>query len=430
MTAEGTVPSSADAMAATPAAPLEIPTTRWHLRARSIKECVDQLGQVWTSAAEEAERNELSEELIAGALADPRLAIHLDTHSSVRVRTRTSVLTLVVIAPRPETAERALSAINALHQRHPSRAIVVSPGDFDGPASMDANIYADCKLSERSGAETCTEQILIKTGGELSQHLSRVVAPLLIHDLPVVIWWPDDPPFGSRQFAEIIGTSDRLLVDSGTFHEDGGARLAGLATVVSEGIAVSDIGWLRLTLWRELLAGLFDHPLLTPELEHIRRLRIDISRPTSTLRMSKAAFYCGWLAARLGWEVKEPLSRPGMDPDDDVMRGSFRDARRREISVELRPVRATLDGSQRAAGSLVRVDVEAERPRAVVRARITRQADHLLATADWNGAQVTRRAGRLEPFDETPFIAEALERPGNDRIFETSLIRAVRFASG
>ena len=78
----------------------------------------------------------------------------------------------------------------------------------------------------------------------------------------------------------------------------------------------------------------------------------------------------------------------------------------------------------------MRVDIEAERPRSLVRARITRQADHLLATADWNGAQVTRRAGRLEPFDETPFIAEALERPGMDRIFEAALIRAVRFVSG
>lgn len=415
--------------AAIVSAPIETDTSRWHVRANSIGGCVAQLSEVWSMAAQAAEKTDLTEEVMSGALGDPRLAGHLDSQKSVRVRMRTSVLTLVVIAPRPETSERALAAINALHQRHPSRAIVVSPGDFDGPAVMDAHIYAECTLSERSGAEMCTEQILVKTGGELSQHLSRVVTPLLIHDLPVVLWWPDDPPFGSRLFTEVVGTSDRLLVDSGTFHEDSGTRLAGLATVVSEGVSVSDIGWLSLTLWRELLAGLFDHPLLTPELEHIRHLRIDISRPTSTLRISKAAFYCGWLAARLGWEVKQPLTRPASE-EDDVMTGSFRDSRRREIKVELRPVRATLDGSQRAAGSLVRVDVEAERPKATVRARITRQADHLLATADWNGAQVTRRAGRLEPFDETPFIAEALERPGLDRIFEAALIRAVRFVSG
>lgn len=406
---------------------LDQKTSRWHVRARSINECVEKLSEVWTSAAEVAEATDLTDDLVSEALGDPRLAAYLDKSQSVRVRMRTSVLTLVVIAPRPETAERAVAAINQLHQRHPSRAIVVSPTDIDGPALMDAHIYADCTLSERSGAEVCTEEILVKAGGELAQHLARVITPLLIHDLPVVLWWPDDPPFGSKQFAEVVETCDRLLVDSGTFHEDGGARLAGLATVVSDGVSVSDIGWLRLTLWRELLAGLFDHPLLTPEIQHIRRVRIDISRPTTTMRISKAAFYAGWLAARLGWEVKQPLAHDRHD--ENLMVGSFRDGRR-EIKVELRPVRATLDGSQRSVGSLVRVDVEAERPRALVRARITRQADHLLATADWNGAQVARRAGQLEAFDETPFIAEALEKPGNDRIFEAALIRAVRFVSG
>jgi glucose-6-phosphate dehydrogenase assembly protein OpcA len=355
-------------------------------------------------------------------MGDPRLARHMGEHRSVRVRMRTSVLTLVVIAPRPETSERALAAINHLAQLHPSRAIVISPGDFDGPATTDAHIYAECKLSDYSGAEVCTEQLLIKTGGELAQHLARVVAPLLIHDLPVILWWPDDPPFGSRQFGEVVGTADLLLVDSGTFHEDGGARLAGLATVISDGVAVTDIGWLRLALWRELLAGMFDHPLLGPELEHIRSVRVDVSRPTSTLRITKAAFYLGWLASRLGWEIAEPLA---MDADDDLLRGAFRHGRRK-IPIEVHPVRATLDGSQRAPGSLVRVDIEAVRPKATVRARITRQADHLLATADWNGAPVARRAGQLEAFDETPFVAQALQRPGLDRIFENALIRATR----
>ena len=401
-------------------------TSRWHVRATSISQCVDQLGEVWNAAANEASGAELSRDARDEARADPRLAAHMAPTQSVRVRMRTSVLTLVVVAPRPEISERALAAINALHQRHPSRAIVVSPMDFDGPSHMDAHIYAECKLNDRSGSEMCTEQILIKTGGELSQHLSRVVTPLLIHDLPVVLWWPDDPPFGTRQFNEVVSTADRLLVDSGSFNEDGGKRLAGLATVVANGVSVTDIGWLRLNLWRELLAAMFDHPLLIQELDHIKSVRIDVARPTSTLRVSKAAFYLGWLASRLGWEVERPLTAAG--GDDDYLHGAFRRGKR-EINVELRPVRTTLDGAQRAAGSLVRVDLEAVRPRATVRARITRQSDHLLATADWNGAQVSLRAGRLEPFDETPFIAEALDSPGLDRIFEGALIRAVRLVS-
>ncbi|CAN5606632.1 glucose-6-phosphate dehydrogenase assembly protein OpcA [soil metagenome] len=400
-------------------------TGRWHVRASSVHECVEQLAAIWSSAAIDAEQSTLGEIERQRALADPRLSPHLDVPRSVRVRMRTSVLTLVVIAPRPETAERTMSAINALHQRHPSRAIVISPTDLDGPSSMDADIYAECKLAARTDAEVCTEQILVKVGGELSQHLARVVSPLLIHDLPVVLWWPDDPTFGTRQFGQVVALSNRLLVDTGTFAEDGRHRLAGLASIVAEGVVVSDIGWLRLNLWRELLAGLFDHPLLMREIEHLRSVRVDFARPGTAIHLARALYVCGWLAGQLGWEVRRPLERA----DDDSFRATLR-GRRREIEVELRPVRPPIDTESHSAGSLLAIDVETVRGKTSLRARVTRQRDHLLATADWNGAQVTRRAGRLEPFDETPFIAEALEQPGLDRLFERALIRAARLRGG
>jgi glucose-6-phosphate dehydrogenase assembly protein OpcA len=397
-------------------------TTRWHVRAKSISEVISRLTSIWAEAADEAERAQLDPQDLERALGDPRMGGRLDDARDVRVRMRTSVLTLIVVAPSPETAERAAAVIEALARRHPSRAVIVSPSDPDGPTSVDAHIYAACQLSERSGAEICTEEILLKVGGPLCQHLATAVAPLLIHDLPVVLWWPDDPPFGSRQFRDVAAEADRLLVDSGTFRDDGGRRLAGMAAAMSEGMIVNDIGWMRLTLWRELLAGMFDHPLLTSELGNIRSVRIDVGRPAQTFRITKAACFAGWLASRLDWEIKQPI---GPSPDGDSMVGSFRHGRR-EIRVEFRPTRATLDGSVRAAGSLVRVELEMSRPRCAVRARVTRQADHLLATADWNGAQVTRRAGQLEPFDETPFVAEALDRTGYDRVFEAALVRAVR----
>jgi glucose-6-phosphate dehydrogenase assembly protein OpcA len=403
--------------------PLETSGSRWHVRARSLRECTDQLDAIWANAASETE--ELTYDKLESALADPRMAGRLDERGSVRVRTRTSVLTLVVIAPRPETAERAMAVINDLRQRHPSRAIVIAPADPDGPAWMDAHIYAACHVNERSDVEVCTEELLIKAGGELAQHPARVVAPLLIHDLPAVLWWPDDPSFGTKGFRDIVTIADRLLVDSGSFPESGTGRLAGMAEVVREGVAVSDIGWLRLALWRELMAGMFDHPLLTRELEHVRAVRLDVARPGQTLRLTKAVYYVGWLAAMLGWEVTRPLHEAA---GGDVVQGTFR-SKRHEVKVDVRASRSH-DGTGLAAGSLVRVEVEANRPNHAVRARITRQRDHLLATADWNGAQVNRRAGQLEEFSETPFVAEALERPGLDRIFERSLLRAVHFAGG
>ncbi|HEX5451591.1 MAG TPA: glucose-6-phosphate dehydrogenase assembly protein OpcA, partial [Candidatus Limnocylindrales bacterium] len=382
------------------------------------------LARIWAAAAREDVVAGLDSEAEALALGDPRLAGRLQPHGEVRVRTRTRVLTLVVVAERPETTERALDAINLLASRHPSRAIVLAPGDPDGPSTLDAQIFCHCTVVQGGAGETCTEQILVRCGGQLDQHLAELVTPLLIHDLPVVLWWADDPPFGRRPFSDLLELSNNLLVDSGRFRGDGADRLVGLAEVARNGEPlVRDIAWNRLTLWRELLAGLFDHPLLAPELASMHGLRIDVSKPGQTLRLSKAALFTGWLAARLGWSLESPLE-PG--PEGQLRAAYHRDGQR--VRVEIQPLEGSTDRSL-SPGSLARVELVLGRRGHDVRARVTRQADHLLATADWGGAQVARRAGRLEPFGEAPYVADALDGGAPDHVLVAAVEQATRLTA-
>ena len=172
---------------------------RWHVRTDSIRGTTEALSSLWGRVARETGAGGAASDLGVGEAApdpstaaiargDPRLAHHIgDDDDGIRVRTRTSVLTLVVVAPRPELVDRAMTAVSTLASRHPSRAVILSPTDPDGPAAFEAHVYASCQVPERATAEICTEEILIKVGGELAQHLSSTVAPLLIHDLPVVL---------------------------------------------------------------------------------------------------------------------------------------------------------------------------------------------------------------------------------------------------
>ena len=412
---------------ATPVAPIHFDdsgTWRWSVRTDSIRATTDMLSSLWGHVAQEASSDALGgaqgHELAHG---DPRLARHMGASShdeGLRLRTRTSVLTLVVVAPRPELVDRAMATVATLASRHPSRAVVLSPTDPDGPASFDAHIYASCQLPEKGSSEVCTEEILIKVGGELAQHLSSTVAPLLIHDLPVVLWWPDDVPFGRPDFAELADEVDRLFVDSGQFRRHGLTRLKGMADAVYGGLVVHDVSWMRLMLWRELLASCFDHPLLIRELKHLRSIRVDVARPGGDVRLSRAVLYVGWLMSRLRLQVVEPLH----ESDDETWVAVVRSGKRR-IGVEIRPVEVEFSGAVRAAGSVVRAELEAHRSDADTHVNVTRQADHLLATAVWNGASVVRRARALETFDESPYLADSLDRTGHDRLFAQALEKAV-----
>ena len=90
-------------------------------------------------------------------------------------------------AERPRRSRR-------LTGRHPSRTLIVLSADPDGPPWLDARIQAHCVLPRADAPETCSEQIFLTAGGETGRHLSALVAPLLIHDLPVTVWWPGEPP--------------------------------------------------------------------------------------------------------------------------------------------------------------------------------------------------------------------------------------------
>jgi glucose-6-phosphate dehydrogenase assembly protein OpcA len=177
---------------------------------------------------------------------------------------------------------------------------------------------------------------------------------------------------------------------------------------------------MRLMLWRELLASCFDHPLLVRELKHLRSIRVDVARPGGEVRLSRAVLFVGWLMSRLRLQVVEPLH----EASDERWLARLR-AGKRTVTVEIRPVAVEFSGAVRAAGSVVRAELEAHRSDADTHVNVTRQADHLLATASWNGASVVRRASKLETFDEAPYLADSLDRTGHDRLFAQALEKAV-----
>jgi glucose-6-phosphate dehydrogenase assembly protein OpcA len=178
---------------------------------------------------------------------------------------------------------------------------------------------------------------------------------------------------------------------------------------------------MRLMLWRELLASLFDHPLLQPELRSIAAIRVDVARPGRQDRLARALLFVGWIMAMLRLSVAKPLEHRH---DGEGWVATLR-AGKREIAVEIDPVAVEFSGDVRSPGSIVRAELVASRPGTRTAVRVTRQADHLLATADWNGGLVARRATRVEPFDEMPYLAAALDRTGSDRIFDLALAKAI-----
>jgi glucose-6-phosphate dehydrogenase assembly protein OpcA len=203
---------------------------------------------------------------------------------------RTSVMTHIAWAPA-EWQTAAEETLAGMAERHPSRTLLLVPRP-DEPDGLDAQISLRCfSLGDRS---ICGEVIELGLRGERAKAPASIALPLLISDLPVFLRWRGQPPFGADEFEQLVGITDRLVVDSTEWADlpESYTRLAEFF----DRTAVSDIAWARTERWRSLLASLW------PGIADVRALRVHGTRAQGYL-------LAGWLRSRLERDVALTLER-------------------------------------------------------------------------------------------------------------------------
>jgi glucose-6-phosphate dehydrogenase assembly protein OpcA len=196
---------------------------------------------------------------------------------------RTSVMTHLAWVPEDweEAAERTLAG---LAERHPSRTILLLPRpDDEDTLELDGSVQTFA-VGDRL---VCAEVVRARLGGERARHPASVVVPLLVADLPVFLRWRGLPEF-DEVFDELIGTVDRLIVDSTEWPSD--TLSQGYAELAKrfDRTAVSDIAWERTERWRHELAAAYPFDA--------REISVRSTR-------AQALLLAGWLRSRLGHDV-------------------------------------------------------------------------------------------------------------------------------
>ncbi|HTK44760.1 MAG TPA: glucose-6-phosphate dehydrogenase assembly protein OpcA [Patescibacteria group bacterium] len=380
------------------------PMLRWQSRAKSLEGIAAELGRIWSSIALTAE----------GPDGEER-----------RVAARTSVMNLVVIAGRGEVGERVAAIVEGLTGRHPSRTLIVTPADPDGPAWLDAQIQAHCVLPSDTAPETCSELVYLTCGGESGQHLSGLVAPLLIHDLPVTVWWPGEPHFESRSAQELLPMADRVVVDGSGWSGDGLPGLGAMALLPARyDIEIADFAMLRQARWREAIASTFDRPALLPFLAHLDRIEVHYAARDGAPGMANVVrpmYHVAWLASRLGMAVQEPFSA-GTAPWSGY-EGLLRNGRRR-VLVALRPME-----SEAPRGTTLIVQLHATRTRAQLWVEVTAQAEGVVVQASLDGEPMPERRFLAPRKREADLLAETIETAGRDPLAAAVLAMAAKLVA-
>jgi hypothetical protein len=197
---------------------------------------------------------------------------------------RTSVMTHIAWVPYG-WREPARTALEGMAERHPSRTILLFPERNADDNRIDARAEVERWEVPDTDRGLVTEVVELTLRGARAEAPASIVEPLLISDLPVFLRWRGEPPWGTAELDQLIGVTDRLIVDSTEWDDvpDSYPRLAELFPRC----AASDIAWARTSRWRTHLATLW------PEIAEVQTVRVHGTA-------AQAWLLCGWLRSKLG----------------------------------------------------------------------------------------------------------------------------------
>ena len=240
---------------------------------------------------------------------------HSENASYVPART----LNLVCVVDKQWSGEIA-NRLRHVGRAHAARTIVcaVEPrrNAIDAVATIASNVHP--KAGEFA---LLRETVIVDVGEQHLAHIDTIVDPLVVTDLPTVVW----APHGHTQAVEaLLSLAQVVLLDS--VDEPDMRDAVNRAMTLLRDAYVVDLAWLRSTPWRERVAATFDPPHLRPDLRTISAVTVR-HHPESAVA---GVLLMGWLASRLDWQLSPLIARDG------TLVGSAH-ARRQDVRLTLEP---------------------------------------------------------------------------------------------
>jgi len=163
-------------------------------------------------------------------------------------------MTLVVAAESDADCQELRHTLGVLMHDHPARAIVLRLNEKPG---LDANVFSQCWMPFGKHQQICAEGIEITAGLSELSHVAQLLLPLIVSDLPAVLWCRGPRVFSGEPFVPLPPLVQKVIVDSASA-PDPKAAIAAIRELRNQGRLAADLAWTKLTALRELIASLFD----------------------------------------------------------------------------------------------------------------------------------------------------------------------------
>ena len=343
--------------------------------------------------------------------------------------TRACALTLVVSVETEAEARDVSEMLGEVTRQNPCRTIIMVSEPAGESVSrrtgVQAWISAHCHVPVDGEKQVCSEQVTVVARGDSVRALPNIVLPLVVPGLPIYLWWRARRFEPESYYDDILRVADRALFDSARFPDPASdlPRLAARAREAKGRMGFSDLNWVRMTPWRELMAQCFDPPDLRPYLGRVNRVTIEYEKtsPRRAAQEAQALLLAAWLAGRLKWDPAEPLPLPNRDMTRTCI---FKSSNNR---VEVRLIPRDFAGGGEGVGFNITLEASGEPPAEFSLARGP-EGRCVTTRCSVEGYAGVSRNVRLEVLEEVEVVNDELKYLGRNRVFEETLAMVGRMA--
>jgi glucose-6-phosphate dehydrogenase assembly protein OpcA len=211
---------------------------------------------------------------------------------------RAALWNLVIPARGRDALARTKALVDAIAPAVPVRAITLCLDDAAGGGDLSATIESNVVSQPGGGRMVYSEEITLVGPAGSEAHFGAMVRALQVPGVRTATLWMDAAMPTELLTRELLPVTRRLIVDTASC--SGPLQLQDLDRLAARmhPRPVADLGWLRLSSFRLLFAGLFDPPVGGGPLRGATRLAV---RHRSGGDVS-AFLVVAWLGQLLGWE--------------------------------------------------------------------------------------------------------------------------------
>jgi glucose-6-phosphate dehydrogenase assembly protein OpcA len=230
--------------------------------------------------------------------------------------TRASMVNLAVYSEESDSLRRNTQLLARITENHACRGIVIGADPHSKNDRIEAWISAHCHVGRAGTKQVCSEQISFLLEGAKVKLLPSIVFSQLDSDLPLYLWWQSK--FVEPMDPQLWSWIDRLIYDSQIWR-DFNAQMRLVETAQREAkqrIVLCDLNWTRLVHFRVAFAQFFDHPSSHHHFGEIESGTIVFGKNFR----STAILFVGWLAAQLGWEIRNGKNQDRIELENSAGR--------------------------------------------------------------------------------------------------------------